>query len=168
MGAAASSTVGVLLPMAALLFTVVLLSKEYWEDKAFPHYHIEGAVWKPISRVYPTWPLYCEDEDQFKYSVIQGRLGNCSLVACIAAVGEFPSVVKALVAEHENGRYTVRLGGDESDAVEVDEYIPFFSASSEFSALVWACSTCMRVWMFCCLCLIFFSCNRQAVLCQQL
>lgn len=59
----------------------------------------------------------------------QGWLGNCWLIASIAALAEFPSAVRHLFVEADvlRGRYVIQLydmGRAQWEQVEIDDYIP--------------------------------------------
>jgi len=62
-------------------------------------------------------------------ALTQGQLGNCWLIAAIAALAEFPSVLRSLFVEAdvESGRYVLRLFSMNTarwELVVIDDYVP--------------------------------------------
>lgn len=120
--------------------------EEGWVDPAFPHsaeslggtcQEIDGQepVWRRAPALTVNEPtLFGENTEPA--DICQGRVGDCWLIAAIAAVAEFPHYLEDQVFARkelaEDGKYELRLYDlhadkfDERSTFVVDDYIPCF------------------------------------------
>ncbi|CAK9042865.1 unnamed protein product [Durusdinium trenchii] len=108
-----------------------------WVDPDFPHtaenigetfvrQYGHKIVWRRLADVYPNRPLY---DEEAPYDLSQGSIGNCALISCIAAVGEFGSYLQSLFKTKDpaDGKYEIWLYMTEKRAWEIfqiDDYVP--------------------------------------------
>jgi len=88
----------------------------------------DDVTWKRLSEIYEN-PVIFNDDEPFDLS--QGGLGDCWLIASIAALGDYPAYIKEELFQGKgispNGRYEVRMydtSKREWATFVVDDYVP--------------------------------------------
>ena len=112
---------------------------------------LEACQWKRASELKPPegmkrMQLFNGIEPQ---DIAQGRLGDCWLLASIAALAEHPSAVRRLFVNHEindRGKYQVRLYNPvkgKFQIITIDDYIPVVNGTPMFAkprgGEIWVC-----------------------------
>ena len=128
------------------------VDKEFPKELALRGTGNEDCEWKRASELTPPegmkrMRLFNGVEPQ---DLVQGSLGDCWLIAAIAAVAEHPSAIKRLFVNHEindRGKYQIRLYNHHKgkfEIVTVDDYLPVDSHGTPIFAKpqggeLWVC-----------------------------